>query len=221
MSRYSVFSLEGGGGNSMEVNNIMIKKAILIVFLIVLTGALIITSGCSEDIDGEAKNEMINAETSNQDIMTPSSLGGISLGDSLQTVVDVLGNNYTESTESDNAEYIGEDMTVWSYESGIVVSFGKTSGKVLRITSTSTDLKTNLGIKVGDAAKTVFETYKPLYEEAVSRHSDEMLTGWFLMEDGAVMIFDFDKSDGAVVNSNVTPDSSVEKIILAYWKHFD
>ena len=76
-------------------------------------------------------------------------------------------------------------------------------------------------VKVGDDSKTVLETYKPAYEEAVSRHRDEVLEGWFLKGEEAVIIFDFDKSDDSVVNTNVTSESKVEKVILAYWKHFN
>ena len=92
---------------------------------------------------------------------------------------------------------------------------------MLRIASTSPDLQTDLGIKAGDDAKTVFDAYKPLFEEAISRHSNEVLDGWYIMDDGTVMIFDFDKSDDTLVNSNIMPDSNVEEIILAYWSHFD
>lgn len=175
----------------------------------------------TSNIIEEDKNEMPDSVASNQDIADIPSLGGISLGDSLESVANALGNNYTESAELDNAGFIGEDISVLSYESGIVVHIGKTSGKVLRVSSTSPDLQTDLGIKVGDDAKTVFEAYKPKFKEAISRHSDEVLAGWFLIGDGAVIIFDFDKSDSALVNSSITPDSRVEGIILAYWQHFD
>ena len=211
----------------------MIKKAVFIV----LAGALLITSACSGENGGkfekevaifetsnkdtEYQNEMIDNETTALDIITLPTLGGISLGDSPQKVIDVLGNNYSESAEPDIAGLMDEDLIIWSYESGISVYIGKTSEKVLRIISTSANTKTDLGIKVGDEYKTVYETYKPVSEEAVSRHSDEILEGWFLVEDEAVVIFDFDESDNAVVNRNVKPDSKVEKIILAYWKHLD
>lgn len=149
------------------------------------------------------------------------SLEGISLGDSSQSVISILGSNCIKTDEPDSAGYIGEDTTVWRYESGISVTIGKTSDKVLRIASVSPDFKTDLGIKVSEDINTVYEAYKPLYEEAVSRHSDEVLEGWFLVGNEAVIIFDFNKSDNAVVNSNITPDSKVEEIIVAYWKHFD
>ena len=150
------------------------------------------------------------------------SLEGISLGDSSQSVISILGSNCTKTDEPDNAGYIGEDTIVWRYESGISVTIGKTSGKVLRISSVSPVFKTDLGVKVGDNMNTVNEIYGPLYKEAVSRHDDEVLTGWFLIGEEAVIIFDFEKSDNALINSSIiTLDSKVEEIIVAYWKHFD
>ena len=136
--------------------------------------------------------------------MTAPTLGGITLGDSSRNVVNALGNDCTKIDEPDNAGIIGEDMTIWRYESGISVTIGKTSDKVLRIASVSPDFKTDLGIKVSEDINTVYEAYKPLYEEAVSRHSDEVLEGWFLVGNEAVIIFDFNKSDDAVVNSSIT-----------------
>lgn len=213
----------------------MIKKTILIV----LTGILIMTSGCSGDINEGDKREAINSvaeniseedknevddaesETSNQNLVTAPSLGGISPGDTSEKVIEILGDNYSESTETDILGAYGEDIIIWNYNNGIAVSIGKTSGKVLKIASASPDFQTDLGIKVGDDAESVFETYKPVFEEPVSRHSNETLEGWFLMEDGSVMIFDFDKSDNTMVNSNITPDSSVEEIILTKWKYIN
>lgn len=169
-----------------------------------------------------APADSISTEAPNQNnFVTGLGLGGISLGDSPQKVISVPGNDYTESIEIDNGGIIGEDIVIWSYEKGIVVSFGKTSGKVIRVVSASPNFQTDLGIKVGDNAKTAFEVYKPKFKEAISRHSNEVLEGWFHAGDEAVMIFDFDKSDRVVTNSAITEDSDIEEIILAYWKHFN
>jgi hypothetical protein len=204
------------------------------IILIVLAGLLIITSGCAKNIDknnnkitetptetpAETPNETPN-ETPGTDAEQAPSLGGVSLGDSSEKVADILGDKYTETAEPDTTGIIGEDTTVWEFEKGIIVSIGQTSKKVLRISSTNPDFKTDLGIKAGDNAKTVFEAYKDKYEEAKSRHSDDILEGWYLIGDGAVIIFDFDKSDDTLVNNKVSSDSVVEEIILAYWEHFN
>ncbi|NLU53291.1 MAG: hypothetical protein GXX10_10585 [Clostridiaceae bacterium] len=133
----------------------------------------------------------------------------------------MLGKNYSETTETDDTGSFGEDIIVRNYNNGIAVSIGKTSGKVVRISASSSDFKTESGIKVGDTFKTVSETFKSKYKEAVSRQTNKTLEGWFLMEDGTVMIFDFKKEDGSMVNENIKDDSKVEEIILSYWKYFD
>jgi len=160
-------------------------------------------------------------ETPGQDRDTVPSLGGVSLGDSAEDTVKVLGNDYAESAETDASGLIGEDMAVREYRNGITVYIGKTSGKVLRIISESDDFKTDLGVGVGDDAKTVSDTYGSRFEKAVSRHIDEELEGWYLLEDGSVIIFDFDRTDDTLINSDVKPDSKVGRIVLAYWQHFD
>jgi len=210
----------------------MMKKSVLIFLLAVL----LIISGCAGQPDGKDKSPVTSPgatdtpaetatpspETGDEDTAAPS-LGGISLGDSIDKVTDVLGDDYEETEESDSAGIMGEDVSVLTYESGIVVTVGKTSKKVLRISTTSEDFKTDEGIKVGDTAKAVSEAYASGYEKAVSRQTEEVLEGWYLIGDGeeAVIIFDFDKTDDTMVNENVTPDTKVEEITLAYWKHFD
>ena len=162
----------------------------------------------------------VDSEDLDQNNKAIPSLGEISLGDSHVTVVEVLGSGFTETTETDYTGTYGEDLTVLNYESGIVVNIGKTSGKVVKVISTSPAFQTDLEIKVGDDAKTAFETYEPLFEQAVSRHRDEALTGWFIIEN-VIVIFDFDKSDNELTNKEISPDPRVEQIVLAYWEHFD
>lgn len=194
---------------------------------------LFITSGCTGannkgDTNNKGDKDIIEVtETPGQDAEisqngeTVPSLGGISLGDSSEKVIEVLGDKYSETAEPDILGAFNEDIVIWNYNNAINVSIGKRSGKVLRVVSNSPDYKTDLGIKVGDDADTVFETYRSELKEAVSRHNDETLEGWFLTEDEIVVIFDFDKSDDALVNSDITPDTRVEEIILSKWKYYN
>jgi len=80
---------------------------------------------------------------------------------------------------------------------------------------------TLLGIKAGDTGKAAFEKYQQEYEQVKSRHSEEALTGWFHIGDEQIIIFDFDKDDNSLANQTAAPDSTVQAIVLAYWKHFD
>jgi hypothetical protein len=45
--------------------------------------------------------------------------------------------------------------------------------------------------------------------------------GWFHIGDEKIIIFDTDKEDKSRINNDVAPDSTVQEIVLAYWKHFD
>lgn len=200
----------------------MIKKVLLICTI----GMLFLAPGCSSNstqngIDVQNNSIVENNETPAPDTQNAASLGGIRLGDSAEAVVKILGSDYVESIEADELGSIGEDMAVWSFDSGITVFLGSESNKVLRIVSHSSDFQTYLGIKVGDTGKAAFEKYQREYEQVKSRHSEEVLTGWFHIGDEQIIIFDFDKDDNSLANQTAAPDSTVQAIVLAYWKHFD
>jgi len=54
-----------------------------------------------------------------------------------------------------------------------------------------------------------------------SRHGYGLLEGFYLVEDGMVMIFDYNKGDNQIVNSEVKPDSQVEMIRLTRAEYLD
>lgn len=200
------------------------------IFLICIIGIILIVSGCSgnlkpqspgtgSDVENNSKTNDTNAQENVS--VRPGSLGGICLGDSPEDVQRILGKDYTESMETDVSGYIKEDMIVWSFSKGIVVTIGKESKKVISVVSHSQDYKTDLGIKVGDQAKTLFEKYKPKFAAVISRHSNEVLDGWFNIGDGKIIIFRFDENNNTDASSTVPPDAAVQEIELAYWEHFD
>lgn len=207
----------------------MIKKTVIIILAVML----LMTSGCTgannkgkiNDKDGkdiiEATKTPGQKDKPGQNVESNPTLGGISLGDTSEKVKSALGDKYSETEESDALGAFGEDITVWNYNDGISVSIGKTSGKVLRVVATSPDYKTDLGVKVGDDAETALKTYRDKFEEAKSRQNNETLAGWFLTENGTVVILDFDKSDDSSVNADVKPDSKVEEITLSKWEYYD
>lgn len=83
------------------------------------------------------------------------------------------------------------------------------------------EFPTNLGAKVGDTAKTVFEQYGAKYKAYESPQGDGKLEGFYELEEGKVIIFDFNKNDEMLFSTNVKPDSKVEKIRLTYVKYLD
>ncbi|HQA47919.1 MAG: hypothetical protein GXY97_02800 [Clostridiales bacterium] len=198
----------------------------------ILTGtmaALILVSGCSGHPDRAAHrednytpvNSISESERTVPAAVSPESLGGISLGDTLEDVVGLLGEDYTETLVTDEAGYIGEDTLELEYKQGIVVTLGKESKRVIRVEVSSPGFPTYLGIQVGDRASSALVKYKSTFKEAQSRHDNSTLSGWFHVGDEKVIIFDFDSEDGTRVNGEITPDSAVQEMVLAYWRHFD
>lgn len=201
----------------------VMKKAILACTI----AALLLVSGCSGRTDQAAHREdnytPVNSirERTVPGTGSPENLGGISLGDTLEDVVELLGEEYTETLMTDEAGYIGEDALVLEFKQGIVVTLGKESARVIRVEVSSPGFPTYLGIQVGDHASSALGKYKSTFKEAISRHDNSTLSGWFHVGDEKVIIFDFDSEDGTRKNSEITPDSAVQEMVLAYWRHFD
>ncbi len=151
---------------------------------------------------------------------TRTSIGGIHLGDSRDDVKKTLGDKYKETVNEEPA-YYGEGQYIWKYDQGIDVVIGKESLKVLDIMAYTPAVKTNLGVGVGDSAKDVLAKYKAKYKEPQSRHGEGKLEGWFEVEDGGYLIFDFNKNDGSIVNGELKDDSRVEMIKLVFSFYLD
>jgi len=147
------------------------------------------------------------------------SLAGISLGDSKEKVEEILGKDYKE-TYYEVAGHFAETYYGWKYENGISVYIGKDSSQVLEVRATCPGTETNLGIKVGDNADTVFNAYRSKYIEPESLHGGKLI-GWFKVESGAVMAFNFNIEDGITNPGEVNGDTRVEEIILTYPAHVD
>lgn len=174
-------------------------------------------SGPQETTQGSGTQQE-NAGTV-QDIHT--SLGGIRLGDTSEKVTEKLGKPESDNAFDDESGLIGEGYHLWEYSRGMEALIGSDSGKLLGITVTSSEFSTNLGVKVGDTAADALKKYRAKYQEFQGANSDGKLTGWFAVEDGMLVILDFNKSDGTRINESVSSDSKVESIELAYAGQFD
>lgn len=149
-----------------------------------------------------------------------NSIAGVKLGTTKDEVLKIWGSEYEEELIDDLGYYI-EQYYVWKYAQGITVLVGAESEKVLEIEVTSPDFTTDLGVKVGDRAQDIAKIYGSLYTVPESIHGDGQLEGWYNLDDDQLMIFDFDIEDESLVNTNVQPDTQVEKIRLTCWKFFD
>jgi hypothetical protein len=165
--------------------------------------------------ESKASNGQSPGEQQEKEIDTSKiGIAGISLGDSKDKVKEYLGDDYKEIYQEEGG-YFGEAYYVWDYSNkGITFIIGKDSGKVLEIELTGGELSTNMGDKVGDTAKDILEKYRAKYKEPTSIHTNEKLEGWFDLGDTLLIIFDFDKDDGSLVNGKIQPDSKVEMIKL-------
>lgn len=173
-----------------------------------------------EDTDPSTSAENPNTPVQNSvENSGKPSIAGISLGDSVSKVEMILGENY-ENTLHEEMGHFGEAYFVREYE-GISFIIGKDSQKVLEIDVTSDEYETWLGDKIGDSAGDVLAKYREKYTEPETIHSDGKLLGWFELGDGLVIIFDFDKDDQMIINTEINDDSKVELIKLADMRYMD
>lgn len=157
---------------------------------------------------------------SDQNTVNVPNIGGLALGDSLERVNSILGSDYEETIQMEEA-YYGEPQIIREYLEGLTVIIGKESGKVLQIFCASPEFSTDMGAHVGAGAEAVLKQYRAIYEEPVSRHTNEKLIGWFKVGEDKLVIIDFNKDDQSMLNDPVEPDSQVERIILAYSSFMD
>lgn len=149
-----------------------------------------------------------------------TTLGGVSLGDNSARVRLMLGNNYSEEIFPDDT-YYGQGVRVWSYPKGITAIFGLDSDKAIHLEAESSACATNLDVRVGDSAAAVLAKYRAIYEEYQGMYSDGPIPGWFLVENGGLLIFDCDPDDGTLANTTVGEAAAVEAIVLARARDFD
>ena len=217
-------------------------KKVLIAVLVVLLSITLISCGHNEspqkDSNGlkEPSNELESTESDKQNIEDVEdeeiedemllsgepSIAGICLGDSFEKVVDILGSDYEEVYYNEDSYYYGEPTYLREYGDG-EISFvvGDESEMVLEIDVTSDKYETWLGDKVGVTADEVLTKYRKHFTEPESIHTDEKLEGWFDVNNGTLIIFDFDKDDGMIINVDITPDSKVELIKLTNMIYID
>lgn len=194
----------------------MYKKIILAILIV----TVIAISGCSQEKKPQ-KNKPQEGSKQEENIQdkTPG-IGGIHIGDSKDKVVEILGTDYKETVE-DESGYFGEPYVLMEYKDKAQVVVGRDTKKVFEMVSYTPDLATNIGVKVGDTAKDTLEKYRSKYEETQSIHTGGKLTGWFNVENGAIMILDFNKNDETMINENVTPESKIEMIKLTHSNFVD
>lgn len=201
-------------------------KKLLLFFAALLTVILFVNAcGSNEagpvpDIDEALPDETKSPEqegTINEDL---PSLAGICLDDAAEIVDMILGDEYEESI-SEIEGHFGEPYYIRDYKDGLSIIIGQNSGKVLEIELSSTKYETWLGDKIGDTAEKVLSKYREKFTEPESIHTGGKLEGWFNVGSGIILIFDFNKEDNMIVNTDIKPDSQVELIKLTKMQYLD
>ncbi len=211
-------------------------KTRLIVLGFCLCFFLLAAAACGKQQEGldhtnETKQEdMLSEEESNLheeekhigETIAPSitMLASTALGDSEASVLERFGNPCEKISYEEFEGYYGEPWYILDYHEDLHFTIGEESRKVLRIDVMGGEYKTNLEAGIGDPAQNVLPLYRTFYAEMFSRHSDDLLHGWFLVEQNGLLIFVFPREEGDFAGP-VLDETPVEGIILAYEHHFD
>lgn len=147
------------------------------------------------------------------------SLGGLRLGMAAAEVDNLLGRQFEQRVEEEGGAF-REAFTVRTYAKGIDVVIGSSSGKVLQIEAYSAEFPTKLGVRVGDKSIPALQNYRSQYQEFVGNQSPDILSGWFVVETGTLLIFS-SMENRERSNRNLTPTSQIYSITLGYSRYFD
>lgn len=147
------------------------------------------------------------------------SIAGIRLGDSRETVIEKLGQNYTETSSGEDSMNFPEPFDRLTFDRGYEVFIGRDSGAVMEIYATAPEAETNLGLKVGDTAARVFDIYRSEYMEPESIHGGK-LYGVFKVEGAAALSFRFDTEPGSL-REDIKPENVVISMTLTFPNNMD
>lgn len=141
-------------------------------------------------------------------------LAGISLGDTIDDVEAELGKDY-RIVCIDDSGWWGEPVTRFLYGDDMEIVIGDETGQVLQINLNSSRYTTTKGDKVGDKAEDVLPYYQEKYPLAKDHFEGNELPGWFVVDEGVWLIFNF-KDDDTMINYTIDPTEEVYAIHMVY-----
>ncbi|MGS0763798.1 hypothetical protein [Syntrophomonas curvata] len=186
------------------------RKYVDILALLAL--AVMLAVGCQSSADKGDKKENPPAA------VKKVTVAGIGLGDSGKDVKQKLGMDYM--SESMDGDWFGEPASRWLYDDDVEVIMGDETGKVLQVNLYDDDYTAPDGCRVGDKAEKVLPAYADKYPLAQDHFEGNELPGWFVVEEGVWLIFNF-KDDDTLVNQPIAPEDKVESVHLVYESFMD
>lgn len=205
----------------------MLKKLSIVLVLILVLGAFTGCKGSSQNQDTSQKP----ATSQQPDTREPSkteeeakgtNVGGFYLDQPADDITKTLGK--ADSVKTVEEGYYGEPYDIWEYkrENGDYMNFviGKNTKKVLDFTISVPGYRTDLGIELGSSYDEVANKYGS-FKNVVSNQDGSELAGWYDLNNGQIIIFDFDRDDESTINENLKPESKVESIRVSRFDYFD
>jgi len=179
-------------------------KTVPIIILIMMT---VVVVGCQSTNSTQSDEQ--NTLPADERVL----VAGISLGDSADEVEKILGDEYT--SQSLDEAWFGEPTSRWLYGDNIEVIIGEESNAVFQINLYSDAYTTSSGDKVGAKAKNVLPAYEDKYPLAQDHFEGNELPGWFVVDEGEWLIFNF-KNDDTMINQTIKAEDQVKSIHLVY-----
>lgn len=185
----------------------MRRNTAILISVLCLTALL---AGCQGQEN--SKNTIGPENQSSNDTIT---LAGISLGDKVEKVEQILGNDYTSEPLHPDGSWFGEPTSRWLYGKELEMIIGEDSKSVLQLNLYGNSYSTASGDKVGDKAEEILPEYEEKYPLAQDHFEGKELPGWFVVEEGVWLIFNF-KDDDTLINQPISVDEQVQSIHLVY-----
>lgn len=179
-----------------------------IIFLTSLILAIIFLSAYQSMIESNSTDENLSIRE------TKITLAGISLGDTIDDVEAELGKDYIIE-RIDDSGWWGEPVAHLFYDNDMEIVIGDESGQVLQINLNTNRYTTTKGDKVGDRAEEVLPYYQEKYPLAKDHFEGNELPGWFVVDEGVWLIFNF-KDDDTMINYTIDPTEEVYAIHMVY-----
>jgi hypothetical protein len=176
------------------------------------------TTTLSEPTPSPVAQSSTNEEV--EQTIKKATVAGIHLGDSADILEKKFGSVIKE-VPLEQPNYYGKTVSRVEYNNGVSVFIDKDLNTILEISIEVGDYETNLGLKLGASADDVLKKYSTNYKLFKGDNSDDFLKGWYIVEEGQLLIFDFKEGDGTHYNESINSGDRIVSITLSHPMYFD